>query len=164
MSEPEARIPSHVHLLSRGGLIDMEVSEVRRRLRAAVEEARKSAAERRGRSDDAARAYEEFLANRAVPVFHQFAAALTAEGHLFKVFTPLASVRLASERSHEAFIELALDEASDPPTVVGRTSRGRGRRMISSERPVREHAGVADLTEEDVLSFLLVEITYFIDR
>jgi hypothetical protein len=142
----------------------MEVSEVRRRLRAAVEEARKSGAERRARTDAAARAYEEFLANRAVPVFHQLAAALTAEGHLFKVFTPAASVRLASERSHEEFIEVALDDASDPPAVVGRTSRGRGRRMIQSERAVRERVAVAELSEEDVLSFLLAEITHFIDR
>lgn len=142
----------------------MEVSEVRRRLRAAVEDARREAVERRVRTDAASRAYEEFLGQRAVPLFHQFAAALTGEGHLFKVFTPAASVRLASERSHEEFIELALDEASDPPTVVGRTSRGRGRRMISSERPVRDGAAIADLTEEDVLAFLLTEITSLIDR
>jgi hypothetical protein len=142
----------------------MEVSEVRRRLRAAVEDARREAAERRVRTDAASRAYEEFLGQRAVPLFHQFAAALTGEGHLFKVFTPAASVRLASERSHEEFIELALDEASDPPAVVGRTSRGRGRRMISSERPVRDGMAIADLTEEDVLAFLLTEITSLIDR
>jgi hypothetical protein len=142
----------------------MEVSEVRRRLRAAVEDARREAAERRVRTDAASRAYEEFLGQRAVPLFHQFAAALTGEGHLFKVFTPAASVRLASERSHEEFIELALDDASDPPTVVGRTSRGRGRRMISSERPVRDGIAIADLTEEDVLAFLLTEITSLIDR
>jgi hypothetical protein len=140
----------------------MEVSEVRRRLRAAVEDARQSAAERRVRTDTAAKDYEEFLGQRAVPLFHQVAAALTAEGHLFKVFTPAASVRLASERSHEEFVELALDDSSDSPTVVGRTSRGRGRRMISSERPVREGIAIADLTEEDVLSFLLQEIALLI--
>lgn len=140
----------------------MEVSEVRRRLRAAVDDARKAAAERRGRTDAAARDYEEFLGQRAIPVLHQLAAALTAEGHLFKVFTPAGSVRLASERSHEEFIELALDDSSNPPTVVGRTSRGRGRRMISSERPVRQGVAIADLTEEDVLAFLLGEITLFI--
>jgi hypothetical protein len=140
----------------------MEVSEVRRRLRAAVEEARQKAADRRARTDIAAKDYDEFLAQRAAPVFHQLAAALTAEGHLFKVFTPAASVRLASERSHEEFVEVALDDSANPPTVVGRTSRGRGRRMVSSERPVREGVPIADLTEEDVLSFLLEEIAPFI--
>jgi hypothetical protein len=142
----------------------MEVSEVRRRLRAAFEDARKAAAERRERTDAARRAYEEFLEQRAVPVFHKFAAALTGEGHSFKVFTPAGSVRLASERSHEEYIELALDDSIDPPVVMGRTSRGRGRRMISSERPVRDGAAIADLTDEDVLSFLLHEITLFVDR
>jgi hypothetical protein len=140
----------------------MEVSEVRRRLRAAVEEARQQAADRRARTDIAARDYEAFLSERAAPVFHQLAAALTAEGHLFKVFTPAASVRLASERSHEEFVEVALDDSSNPPTVVGRTSRGRGRRMVSSERPVREGVPIANLTEEDVLAFLLEEIALFI--
>ena len=142
----------------------MEVSEVRRRLRGAVEKAKHAAAERRGRTDTAARDYEAFLGQRAVPVFHQFAEALSGEGHLFKVFTPAASVRLAAERSPQEFIELMLDDSSDPPAVVGRSSRGRGRRMISSERAIRDGAAIADLTEEDVLSFLLDEIIGLIER
>ena len=140
----------------------MEVSEVRRRLRAAVEEARQKAADRRARTDIAAKDYEEFLGQRAAPVFHQLATALTAEGHLFKVFTPAASVRLASERSHEEFVEVTLDDSANPPAVIGRTSRGRGRRMVSSERPLKEGVPIAQLTEEDVLSFLLEEVALFI--
>jgi hypothetical protein len=142
----------------------MEVSEIRRRLRGAIEHARQGAAERRVRTDAAARAYEEFLGQRAAPVFHQFAAALTSEGHLFKVFTPVASVRLASDRSPEEFIEIVLDESSDPPVVMGRTSRGRGRRMSTSERPIREQAPVAELTEEDVVTFLVQEIAGLLER
>ncbi len=142
----------------------MEVSEVRRRLRGALEKAKQGAAERRVRNDAAAREYETFLGQRAVPIFHQVAAALTAEGHLFKVFTPAASVRLASERSPEEFIELVLDDTSDPPTVVGTDTRGRGRRMISSERALQGGAPVADLTEEDVLAFLLEEIVGLVER
>jgi hypothetical protein len=142
----------------------MEVSEVRRRLRAAIDKARQGAAERRARNDAAARDYETFLAQRAVPIFHQVAAALTAEGHLFKVFTPASSVRLTSERSPEEFIDLVLDDTSDPPTVVGRTTRGRGRRMISSERALQGGAPIADLTEEDVLTFVLEEIVGLVER
>ena len=142
----------------------MEVSEVRRRLRAAIEKARESAAARRERTDAAARDYEAFLAQRAAPVFHQLAAALNGEGHAFTVATPAASIRLASERSAGEFIELVLDDTSDPPAVVGRTTRGRGRRMISSERAVGGGAPIADLTEEDVLSFLLEEIAGFVER
>ena len=48
--------------------------------------------------------------------------------------------------------------------MVGRTSRGRGRRMVSSERPVRERTAVAELNEEDVLAFLLTEIIPFVSR
>jgi hypothetical protein len=142
----------------------MEVSEVRRRLRAAIDKARQSAAERRARTDAAARDYEVFLAERATPVFHQFSTALSGEGHAFKVFTPAGSVRLASDRSPEEFIELALDDSSDPPAVVGRMTRGRGRRMVSSERAVGGGAPVADLTEEDVLAFLLEEIVPLVER
>ncbi len=142
----------------------MEVSEVRRRLLTAIEKAKQTAVERRARNDAAARDYEVFLAERATPVFHQFATALTAEGHSFKVFTPAASIRLAAARSPEEFIELVLDDSSDPPAVVGRTTRGRGRRMVSTERAVGGGAPVADLTEEDVLAFLLEEIVPFVER
>jgi hypothetical protein len=142
----------------------VEVSEVRRRLLAAIEKARHAAAERRARTDAAARDYDVFLGQRTAPIFHQFAAALNAEGHAFTVFTPAASIRLASERSPEKFIELVLDDTSDPPAVVGRTTRGRGRRMISSERAIGGGAPVGDLTEEDVLAFLLDEIVQLLER
>lgn len=142
----------------------MEISDIRRRLRAAIDQARHQAAERRARVDAAARDYEEFLAGRAVPVFHQFATALGAEGYLFTVFTPAASVRLASERSPEEFIELFLDDTADPPEVIGRTSRGRGRRCVTSERPVRERTPIVALSEDDVLSFLTNEIVLLLER
>ena len=142
----------------------MDTPEVRRRLRAAIERAKREAAERRKRSDTVARAYEQFLTERAVPILRTLATALAAEGHRFHVFTPADSVRLASEGSNEDYIELVLDTAQDPPQVVGRVSRGRGRRQITSERPVREGATVPDLTEEDVLDFVLNEIAPFVER
>jgi hypothetical protein len=142
----------------------MEVSEVRRRLRGAIDAARKGAQERRVRSDQAARDYEVFLRERAVPVFHTFASALVAEGHRFKVFTPAEAVRLALESSGEDYIELTLDSTVDPPVVLGRTGRGRGRRQVTSERPMKEQASIADLTDDDVLAFLLEEITPFVER
>ena len=142
----------------------MEVAEVRRHLRAAIDAARKAAQERRARSDQAAREYEEFLRARAVPVFHTVASALVAEGHRFKVFTPADAVRLASESSGEDFMELTLDTTVDPPLVMGRTSRGRGRRLVTSERPVKEGAAIAELTEEDVLSFVTDHIGPFVER
>lgn len=142
----------------------MEISEVRRRLLAAIEKARRESTERRARVDAAARDYDTFLAERASPVFHQLAAALNAEGHQFKVFTPASSIRLAAARSPEEFIELSLDDSSDPPAVIGRTTRGRGRRMVSSERALKDGAPIAELTDEDVLAFLLEEIPRLIER
>lgn len=142
----------------------MEVSEVRRRLRAAIEKARRGSEERRARTEAAARDYEVFLEQRATPIFHQLAAALKAEKFSFKVFTPAASIRLASDRSPDEFIELSLDDTSDPPAVLGRTTRGRGRRMSSSERVLGSGAPIADLTEEDVLNFLLEEIATLLER
>jgi hypothetical protein len=142
----------------------VEVSEVRRRLLAAIDKARRAAEDRRVRTDIAARDYQAFLDQRAAPVFHQMAAALKAESYSFKVFTPASSIRLASDRSPEEFIELSLDDTSDPPAVLGRTTRGRGRRMMSTERAIRDGVPIADLTEEDVLSFLLEEIAALVER
>jgi hypothetical protein len=142
----------------------MEVSEIRRRLRAAIDAARKGAVERRARSDQAARDYEQFLRECAVPVFQTAASALIAEGYRFKVFTPADVVRLAVDSSADDYIELMLDPSVDPPRVLGRTSRGRGRRQITSERPIKENAAIADLTSEDVLAFVVEEIIPFVER
>ena len=142
----------------------MEISELRRRLRSALDQARRNAVSRRERSDAAARQYEQFLATIAIPVVQQFASVLSGEGHHFNVATPAAAVRLSAAGSAEDYIEIALDTTEDPPEVVGRTSRGRGRRMITSERPVRERTAVDELNEEDVVAFLLTEIVPFITR
>lgn len=142
----------------------IEPSELRRRLRTAIEQARSNAAARRARSDAAARDYETFLEAVAIPVVHQFANVLSGEGHQFNVATPAGAVRLTSAAKSEDFIEILLDTAEDPPEVVGRTSRGRGRRLIASERPVRERTAIAELNEEDVLAFLLTEIVPFVGR
>ena len=142
----------------------MDIPEIRRRVRAAIEQARRDAAGRRERSDAASRAYDQFLAIRAVPTFNTVASALVAEGHRFKVFTPAGSVRLASERSPEDYIELTLDSSEDPPIVLGRTSQNRGRRAVTKERPVRDGASPETLTEDDVVDFVVAEITSLIER
>ena len=144
--------------------MSIEPSELRRRLRSAIDQARSNAAARRARSDAAQRDYEKFLETIAIPVVHQFANVLSAEGHQFNVSTPSGSVRLSSASRSEDYIEVLLDTMEDPPEVVGRSSRGRGRRMIATERPVRERTAVAELNEEDVLAFLLTEIVPFVAR
>jgi hypothetical protein len=136
----------------------MDIPEVRRRLRAAIEGAKSDTQQRRARIDAATREYETFLNQRAVPLFHTFAAALAAEGLRYKVFTPAGSVRLAAEGGADDYIELSLDTAGDQPQVIGRSSRGRGRRLVTTEQPIREGVSVESLTEEDVLDFLVREI------
>ena len=139
----------------------MEISLVRQRLTATIERAKKQAAERRGRSDQASRDFEVFLQKIAIPLFRQVANALRADGYAFTVFTPAGSVRLMSDRAAEDYIEISLDTAGDVPRVMGQTSRNRGRRVIDSERAI----GAPDtLTEDDVLEFLLKELEAFVER
>ena len=142
----------------------MEISDVRRRIRTAVETARARAAERRVRTDDAVRAYEPFLSTVAVPAFHSVAAALTGEGHRFTVITPAGTVRMSPERPAESFIELALDTERERPAVVLRSARGRGRRMVESERTLREDLPIGELAEEDVVAALIEDAIPFIER
>src|ERR1700687_2464389 len=108
----------------------METSDVRKRLLATVDRARRAAADRRARMDEASREYSIFLDQVAVPLFRQLANVLKAHGYPFSLFTPGGSVRLMSERSSADYIELALDSTDDPPRGVGRSSRGRGQRVV----------------------------------
>ena len=77
----------------------MEISVVRKRLTETIDRARKQAAGRRGRNDQAARDFELFLQKVAVPLFRQVANALKADDYAFTVFTPTGSVRLMSDRA-----------------------------------------------------------------
>ncbi len=142
----------------------MEVSDVRKRLKQTIERSKREAAERRARADTAAKAYEEFLEKVATPVFRLFATALKAEGHPFAVHSPAGGLRLASERSAEDYIELALDQSVDPPSAIARVSRARGHRVVSTEREIRAETPIDRLSEEDVLNFLLGEIVALVAR
>jgi hypothetical protein len=139
----------------------MEISLVRKRLTETIDRAKKQAAERRGRSDQASREFEVFLQKIAVPLFRQIANALKADGYGFTVFTPSGSVRLMSDRAAEDYIEVTLDTSDDPPRVMGQTSRHRGRRVIDSERAI----GTPEtMTEDELLEFLLKELEAFVER
>ena len=139
----------------------MEISVVRKRLTETIERAKKQAAERRGRNDQASSDFEVFLQKVAVPLFRQVANALKADGYAFTVFTPTGSVRLMSDRTAEDYIELTLDTSDDPPRVMGQVSRTRGRRVIDAERAI----GSPDtLTEDQLLDFLLKELAAFVER
>jgi hypothetical protein len=164
----------------------MDISEVRKRVRATIERAQRAAAERRDSRDRAARAFEAFLEATAIPLFRQVANALRADGYLFSVFTPSGSVRLMSERNSQDFIEVLLDpespggpggpggnegydgpepdrHAGPHPRVIGHTSWSRGRRVKESERVIG--SGQPEAIEEgELLAFLMTELEPFVER
>ena len=141
----------------------MEISVVRNRLNLVIDNAKRSAAERRRRNDEALRSYQPFLELVAVPLFRQIAAALKAASYNFTVFTPSGSVRLMSDKTADDYVELFLDTSGEQPIVMGRTRRAYGSRVLESERPIAAGA-VNQITEEQVLEFLLKEIGPFVER
>jgi hypothetical protein len=141
----------------------METADVRRRVQETIERARREAAARRLRTDDAARDYAAFLEIVAVPLFRQVAGALKAAGYPFAVFTPGGGVRLMSDKAANDYIELSLETSGSEPTVMGKVSRTRGRRTIETETPVAE-VPVRELTEELLLRFLLQALGPFVER
>ena len=142
----------------------MEVSDVRRRLTAAIERARRSAQQRRERSAEVQRAYEAFLTDVAIPVTRMVASALKADGYPFTVATPGGGVRLVSDKARDDSIEIALDTTADPPEVIGRTSYARGSRTVATERPVKPGASPQSISENEFLEFLISELTPWLER
>lgn len=142
----------------------MEVSDVRRRLRGAIDEAKRQADERRAKKDEAVRAWEGVLTDVAIPLFHQIAQALNAEGYRYTVATPGSAVRLVPERGGEEFVELALDTEGDEPVVMVRSTRGRGRRTVTAERSLGARSAVDVLTDNDIADGVIAELTPFLQR
>jgi hypothetical protein len=144
--------------------VDIETSELRKRLRAAIDQSRRAATARRAQLDEAAAAYRQFLEHVAAPIVHTLANALLAEGYTFTVFTPNGGLRMGSAKNAEDFIEFALDASQAEPFVMLRINQARGRRVLQHERPVKGRAAVEQLTEEDVLQALLEELGPFVER
>jgi hypothetical protein len=142
----------------------VEVADVRRRVRLRIVEARQAAAARRADVDAAERDFVPFLKEVAAPVCQMFAQALTAENYPFKVSTPAGALRLTPERSRNDFIEIELDTSLNPPQVIGRVNYTHGSRGVAIERPIRENAAVVDLTQDDVLDFLVAELGPFVEK
>lgn len=136
----------------------MDVSDLRKRILRALDDARKAAATRREETDQAAAAYASFLSDIAGPLFLQAAAVLRAAGHEFTAHTPAGSVKLAADRSGQEFLELELDTSGARPQVIGRTSFFRGRGQVTEERPIAPDKPVAEISEGDVSNFLVSEL------
>lgn len=142
----------------------MEVSQVRRRVQAAMTAARDQAKRRREHAASAETAFDAFLKHIAVPLARQIAGSLKAEGYMFTVSTPGRGLRLALDRGQDDFVELALDSDAEPPTVMGRIRRTRGSRTLEEERPVRAGVSPDQLSEDDVLEFLVGALEPWLER
>lgn len=141
-----------------------EMSDVSRRVRAAIEQATVDAADRRSRVERDGALARAFLESTAVPVVRQFAAVLKSEGFLFRLSTPAGAVRLVSESRHEDFIDLAIDTTRDPVTISTTVSHIRGKRVDTTEQPLRPGVAIDRLTDEDVLEFLIGTIPTLVER
>lgn len=142
----------------------IDTSELRKRLRHAIEERRKATAARREQLDAASAAFTELLDSTATPLVQMLANALRAEGHHFTVFTPNGGLRMALAKSADDYIEFALETSQDEPFAILRVNRTRGRRVVQHERPIKGRTPVERLSEEDVLQALLEEIAPFVER
>ena len=142
----------------------VEVSQVRNRLRRAIDGAREHAQQRRQQAVEAERAYKVFLDEVATPLVRQVANALKVEGYAFTVFTPGNGLRLASDRGRDDYIEFALDDTGGPPQVVARISRTRGSRTLDEERPIKPGALPGAITDEDLLTFLLDALEPWLEK
>lgn len=137
----------------------MDVSDLRKRILRALDDARKDQSSRRGVLDEASQAYATFLQTFGVPLLKQAVSVLRAEKHSFTVNTPAGGAQLISDASPNTFLEFALDTTGPTPQVIGRVSLAHGRQgRIVEERPVAAGKPVASLTEEDVATFLVAEI------
>jgi hypothetical protein len=136
-----------------------DVAVVRKRVKTAIEQARRDQAERRERVAEAKNIYENFLQNSAVPIFKMLANVMKSEGNLnFEVMTPAGGVRLQSERNREDAISMELDTTADPPQPLVTITRMRGSRVTQSDRSIKGSNPLVQLTEDDVLEMLLEEL------
>lgn len=123
-----------------------ELTDLRRRVRQAIQDAKRTASDRRTARDEASKAWATAVAEVVEPEATVMAAALTGEGLPFRLETPRGTIRLVSERSADDYIEIVLDESDerDVPEVIGRSVIGRGRQSVTViEEPLGAPSGLA---------------------
>jgi len=133
-------------------------------VQAALAAARERSQQRRQRVADAESRYDQFLSDVAVPLARQVVNVLKAEGRSFTVSTPGRSVRLEPDRGRDDFVEIALSTELDPPTVIGLIRYTRGSRTIDEERPVKSGAAPDQISEDELLEFLVRALEPWIER
>jgi len=146
------------------GETKLEISQVRKRIQAAITTARDHAKQRRQKSDEAEQAYLAFLEHLAGPLARQIVNALRAEGYSFTVSTPGRGLRVSLDQGRDDFIELALSTDTDQPSIVGRVRRTRGSRTLDDERAVKPGAAPQDVSENDLVEFLALALEPWLER
>lgn len=134
------------------------MSDLRRRVRQALQDAKQNAARRRTARDEAARAWDVALEQTVTPLMRDVASALTGEGVGFRLDTPAGVARLVADKSQDDYIEVSLADADerDAPEVIGRTVRARGRQSVTV---IEEALGPPSaLTADRLEAFLLKAI------
>lgn len=139
-----------------------DLSDLRRRVRQALQDAKQRTAARRTARDEASRAWAAAVDQTVTPVMRDVAAALTGEGLPFRIDTPAGVVRMVADRRPDDYIEVALEDGDDldAPSVIGRTVRARGRQSVTV---IEEPLGPpAELTADRLTAFLLQAIAPFV--
>jgi len=139
-----------------------DLSDLRRRVRQALQDAKQRTAARRTARDEASRAWAAAIDQTVTPVVRDVAAALTGEGLAFRIDTPAGVVRMVADRRPDDYVEVALEEGDElhAPEVIGRTVRARGRQSVTV---IEEPLGPpAELTADRLTAFLLQAIAPFV--
>ncbi len=130
----------------------------------AIDRAKARSQQHRQHAAEAERAYAAFLEEVATPTTRMMANVLKAEGYPFTVSTPSGGLRLASDRGRDDYVEFALETNGDSSIVIGRIRYTRGSRTLEDERPVRAGASPQDLSDTDVLAFLVSALEPWLER
>ncbi len=135
-----------------------DLSDLRRRVRQALQDAKQKTAARRAERDEASRAWSVALEQTVTPLMRDVAQVLSGEGLAFRLDTPAGSARMADDRNPGDYIEVALDAADDrdTPGVIGRVVRARGRQSVTV---IEEPLGPpGEMTADRLTAFLLKAI------
>jgi hypothetical protein len=130
----------------------------------AIEAARTRAQARRTAAASADKTFALFLETVATPVTRQVANALRVAGIGFTVGTPGGGLRLAADRGRDDYVEFLLDASGDVPHAAARVSVSRGSRTIDEIRLLKPDTAIEDLTDEDVLEFLVGALAPWLER
>jgi hypothetical protein len=142
----------------------LDVAEVRRRVRLRIETLKHEAAQHRVQTDAATASFGSWLERVGVPLFRQVTNVLRAEGLLFRVLTPAGHVRIEAERSADDYLDLVLDTERRPVAIVLRRGYTRGHNVFVDERVVAEGIDYSHVSPNDLLDALVEDATPFLSR